>query len=355
MSIRKREGSPHYWYDFTVGGVRFRGSTETDNKEAAKAIEAKLRNDVALNRHLEKKPRITLNNALGKYWLDHGQYCASANSAIKTHSLHIQNHFGKSIYLDELNDALINRYVVGQKVSNSTKNRRLELLRALINRAKDQWGVETPDLNLRKHMLKEPEARTRWITPEQADNLIECAAEHLKAPIRCALLTGLRLSNITELRWEQVDMHSRLIHVKVKSNKPGRKSHTIPMSNQLFMLMVEQQPQKEGHVFLRHFKSKPSVPVKKFRRSFQTACEKAGIEDFRFHDLRHTAASWMIQNGVPLEVVKEVLGHSEIGMTMKYAHHEDAAKKQALDSLSKAQIRHNGKNAKEASHANLLK
>lgn len=357
MSVRKREGSPFYQYDFTVGGTRFRGSTEAEDYGTAQAVEKHLRTKAILDSVSGKKPTMTLNAALEKYWNEHGQHCASAWSSIDLHSRHLIGHFGTKLYLHEIDDAQVNAYIGQQRteissrkkpVSNATINRRLELLRTVLNKAKRQWGVEAPDTDISRHMLKEPEARTRWITPEEADKLILAAAPHLKAPIRCALLTGLRLDNIVSLQWQQVDLKNRLITVKVKSSLPGRKSHEVPISDSLFSLLLEQSPQKTGHVFLRQFKKEglAPTPIKKFRRSFRTACKKAGIEDFRFHDLRHTAASWMIQNGVPLDVVKEVLGHSDISMTMKYAHRDTKDKFDAMERLATSGIRHIGKRRK---------
>lgn len=350
MSVFKRKGSPFYWYDFTISGNRFRGSTETDDLQAARAVEAKLRTDTILNKHLKRKPRMTLDIALGRFWTEHGQYRASAFDAMQGYARNLLGHFDKNIYLDEIGDAEISSYKASciGKVSNATINRRLAYMRSVMNKARKEWGIDTGDLEINKHLLDEPEARTRWITPDEADQLIKEAAPHLKPCIRFALLTGLRLNNITALRWEQIKLQERVISFKVKSSLPGRKLHVIPISDALFSLLMEQKPRKDGFVFLRHFKNKKPVPITKFRRSFATACQKAGIEDFRFHDLRHTAASWMRQNGVPIEVVQKVLGHANIATTMKYAHLHDDEKAQALNTLAMAQYRHNGKKGKRA-------
>lgn len=362
MSISKRKGSPHYWYDFTVGGMRFRGSCETNDAATAKAIEAKLRADAALNKHFKRKPRLTLDQAFAKYWTEHAQFTSSATTT-EIHARHMLNFFGKHKYLDELDDAELNRYTAHLKaaakkhvtetgaietrraVANGTINRKLDVLRAVMLRAAKRWGVETSGADVSVHRVEMPEPRTGWISPEQANELIAAAAPHLKGPIRCALLTGLRLGNIVDLTWEQVDLKARIIRVQVKSSKPGRKLHEIPITDQLFALLVEQGPQEKGHVFVRRFKNtvsqgrkikkpRPPEPVKKFRNSFRQACKRAGITNFRFHDLRHTAATWMRQEGIPIEDIKEVLGHSDIRMTMKYAHHDTATKTRALDALA---------------------
>lgn len=348
MSVSKRKGSPFYWYDFTVGGNRFRGSCETDDAEAAKTVAAKLRTDAVLGTHLKRKPRMTLDAALGRHWNEHAQYCASAFDAMKGYGEHLIAFFGKGIYLDELDDAQISRYKGAQigtlsknkkPIANATINRRLSFLRGVMNMARQEWGVEVADTNIGKFKLREPEARTRWISSEEADRLIMAAAPHLKAPIRCALLTGLRLDNIIGMQWEHVNLHNRVITQKVKSSLPGRKTHETHISDALFSLLMEAGPKKQGFVFVRRFKplkngkERPGLPIKKFRRSFRSACNAAGINDFRFHDLRHTAATWMLNNGVPLDVIQKVLGHENIETTMKYAHRSNQDKVKALNTL----------------------
>lgn len=302
---------------------------------------------------------MTLNAALERYWQERGQFCGSAMSAVDLHSRHLLTYFGQDKFLDEIGDAKISDYRLDQlgklsarkkPVSNATINRRLEFLRTIIKRAKT-WGKDTQDINLKALRLEEPQARTRWLTPEESATLIDKAVTHLKAPIEFALYTGARLSNVVGLQWEDVNLMRRKITFRgVKSTKPGGITLEIPMSAPCKELLISQGPRKSGHVFLRHFKpnrktgeQRKPQPITKFRRSFATACKEAEITNFRFHDLRHTAASYMIQNGVPLELVKEILGHSDISMTMKYAHHSDKEKVDAMEILGNAaQIRHTG-------------
>lgn len=320
-----------------------------------------------LGAHFKRKPRMTLNAALGKYWQEHGKDRKSAYSTIKLHSRHLLGHFGESIYMDEIDDAQVNDYVASQKdtitcrktpVTNATINRRVEFLRTLLRRAAKKWKVETPEIDFKEHLLDEPKARTRWITAEEGSRLIGCAVNHLKGPILFALLTGARLSTITKLQWRDVIFGKGLVTLQgVKSILPdGTEGNEleIPISGALKALLLEQGLKTSGYVFLRHFKlnrktkkQRKPEPIIKFRRSFATACKKAGIENFRFHDQRHTAASWMIQNGVPLDVVQAMLGHSDISQTQKYAHREKSAMMEAAETLA-SHIRHNEKKEQAA-------
>ncbi len=345
MSLAKRKDSDFWWYDFSVHGHRFRGSTESSDLNQAKAIEAKLRTDALMSGHFgQQKERIALDALLGRYWIDYARHLKSGKIAVRYHCRHILDHFGKAAMLHELDDAGVSslKAKLRGRVSDSSVNRVLSTLRKLINVATEEWGYEGPSLKIKKHMLTEPEARTRWLTVTEADRLIDCAAEHLKNPIRFALLTGVRLANILNLRWEDIRLDQEEIEFRIKSNIPGGKLLVLPISQELRQLLQTCGPVAEGFVFLRRFKSEERPPerIKKFRRSFKTACDGAGIANFRFHDLRHTAATWMIQRGVPIDLVQDILGHTDIATTKKYAHRDFSEKRLALEKLSMARIRH---------------
>lgn len=224
-------------------------------------------------------------------------------------------------------------------VSNATINREISTFRKMHNLAREVWDVEVGKISFPRHMLKESDCRIRWETPENITKLVDAAADHLKQPIRFALYTGARLSNIMNCKIEDIDFKNRTIRFHVKSSKPGGKFHMVPMVDELYdMITLEMgvDPKARGHLF-----TYDGQPMKQFRRSWKTACKNAGVEDFRFHDLRHTCASWLIQRGVPIEIVREILGHADIKTTMKYAHHKKEAHREALQMVFAAQSRHN--------------
>ena len=347
MSVKKRKGSPFYWYDFTVHGDRFRGSTETDDLTTAKAIEAKLRTDALLSPHFgKKKDKLTMDAAMGRYWIEYAQYLKSGLSTIQTQCKCLIKYFGKDTTLDQIDDASISVFKSKRrgKVSDTSINRELALLRRVLNVAKEHWGVSTSETSFRKHMLREPQARTRWITPDEADNLIECAADHLKPIIRFALLTGVRKSNITNLKWKDIKLTQKQISFQIKSNIPGGRNLVLPISDQLMILLNNQkgfkEPSPESFVFTYR-----GEPILKPNKAFRSACKKAKIKDFRFHDLRHTAASWMVQAGIPIDLVQDILGHTQITTTRKYTHRTHSEKVKALQMVGMSQMRHNIENA----------
>jgi integrase len=299
---------------------------------------------------------MTLDEAFGRYILEYASHLKSFEKTVNGHIDRLTAYFGGSTLLHEINNSELAAYVAYRRncqvfdqvatdkrrsnrpLSNATINREVSTFRKLYNIANATWEVRVGNIDFPSHRLPEADCRVRWESHQKIEKIIQHAAPHLKHPIRFALFTGQRLSNIVNCRIEDLDLENRAIRFYVKSRKPGGKFHVVPMVNELHRMLVEEMAIKPGqHGFLFTYRGKP---IKQFRRSWKTACEKARVEDFRFHDLRHTCASWMVQRGIPLELVKEVLGHASITTTMKYAHHRDTAKRDAMELVFKAQSRH---------------
>jgi integrase len=333
---RKRNGSPYYHYDFTIQGRRFRGSTETRDKEAAKVIETKRRAEVLLDGALDRKPQASLDETCGRYLLEHAHRLASVGT-LDYQLNNLLTGLGKNTHLKEITDNDVAIYVARRRnqVSDSSVNRELTLLRAVLRMARDRWGYEVTMPNWKAHWLREPEPRDRYLSPEEAQRLLKAAAPHLKPAIEFSLLTGVRLSNCARLDWSQIDMQRREIVLRIKSRSPGGKPHVIPMSEPVTVLLANLGPKDSGPVFT--YKGRA---VKKWQTAWEGALRRAGIKDLRWHDLRHTAASWLVQAGVELDVVKDVLGHESIQTTLRYAHRDTGAKRRALDAIA-AHIGHN--------------
>lgn len=331
MGVSRRKGSPHWWYDFSLHGRRFRGSTFATTREEAEIVAAKLRSDVLIGATTGKKPRLTLDGACARYWTEHGRH-SRAPVAMASRIKRLLKAAGRAIYLDEINDDVLSRLVAKRrgKVADATVNRDLTILRAIVNRARAVWGVEVAQVNWRLHRLAEPDHRTRYLTPAEAKALVAAAAPHLKPIISAALFTGLRRGNVLGLDWSQVDLNGRMITVRAKSARPGGKVVTVPIAEPLLIILNDLGPQERGPVFT--LKCRPIGDVK---HSFKSAVRRAGIADCRFHDLRHTAASWMVDQGVPLDVVQKILGHSTIALTQRYAHRRLDAQREAVDAIGR--------------------
>jgi integrase len=346
MGISKRPDSPFWWYDFTVQGNRFRGSTETTARGDAEKVEAKLRSDALLGKLTNKKTEMTIDAAFGRYWLTHACELSSAE-VTDWHLEAIKTAMKPTTTLSRITDNELAHAVAkwrGEGQSGATCNRRLTVFRAVLRMARDRWGAEVSMPNWKAHAQREAAKRDPHLSPAKAEELIANAAPHLRPAIRFSLLTGVRLANCIELDWSQIDLPGRVMRFMVKSKADGGKPLTVPISGDLLALLVSLGPQQEGPVFTyqprrRHGTLGPAVAIGSFRRSWATALRKTGITNFRWHDLRHVAASWMVQGGAPIEVVKEALGHENIETTMRYAHHENTAVRDALE-LAAARLRH---------------
>ena len=150
---------------------------------------------------------------------------------------------------------------------------------------------------------------------------------YLKPIVICALQTGMRRGEIFNLKWENIDFE--LGYIELLKTKTG-KARKIPISTSLREVLENIKPISE-YVFINPQTNKPYTDI---HNSFGTVLEKANIQSFRFHDLRHTVATRLVEKGIDLVVVKEILGHSKIDTTMRYAHAVPKRKLEAIEVLN---------------------
>ena len=229
----------------------------------------------------------------------------------------MRRRFLNGVGLERIDRESLDRIMTARKaggVANSTVNRTMEVVRAVMRRASYDWDwiAKAPRV---VRMLPEPKRRIRWLTREEADRLIGTLLGHLAAMARFSLETGLRRSNVTGLLWSQVDLTRRSAWIHADQAK-GRKAIAVPLSAAAVIVIREQLGKHSTHVF--SFKGKPvrQVNTKAWRQTLQ----RVGIDDFRWHDLRHTWASWHVQAGTPLPVLQELGGWQVLEMVLKYAH-----------------------------------
>jgi integrase len=162
---------------------------------------------------------------------------------------------------------------------------------------------------------REYNERIRFLTSEEEQRLLAHCKEPLRPLVITALHTGLRKSEVLSLTWENVDFKRRSITVRAAYAKNGE-SRSIPMNDVLTTTLEEVRIQSTatGSVFC----SRKGTPYRSFRTAFECAVRKGGIPDFTFHDLRHTFASRLVMSGVDLPTVKELMGHKDITMTLRY-------------------------------------
>jgi integrase len=198
-------------------------------------------------------------------------------------------------------------------VANGTVNRMLALLRSILRRAAHdwEWMRDVP----RVRLLREPIRRVRYLTPGQAQRLLEQLPAHLAEMAAFSLATGLRKSNVTGLQWSQIDLTRSLAWIHPDQSKT-RRAIPVPLNQDAMRVLSVQMGRHPTHVFA--FKGETIGKVS--TAAWKKALKRAGIDDFRWHDLRHTWASWHVQNGTPLNVLQELGGWESAEMVRRYAH-----------------------------------
>ncbi|WP_282753958.1 integrase [Desulfuromonas thiophila] len=197
-------------------------------------------------------------------------------------------------------------------------NRHLACFKHMLRKGFD-WELitrETFDRLCRVKLDREENARLRFLSPEESARLIDCAAPHLRPLLIAALNTGCRKGELLGLTWDRVDLRHGFIRLtQTKSGKPRE----IPI-NATFREVLERLPRNINPAGLVFVNPDTGAKYHDLKRSFATACRRAGIHDFTFHDLRHCFASQLVMSGVDLTSVSRLLGHASLTMTLRYAH-----------------------------------
>ena len=214
------------------------------------------------------------------------------------------------------------------KCRPATINRDLSRLRHMLNIAVEWELLEESPMKGMK-FLRENNARTRYLSLEECQRLIaSCIAPHIRAIVTVALHSGMRLGEILNLRWHDLDFASGFI--LVRDSKNGESRH-VPMDATLFALF-RAYPHRLGTDLV--FSSPAGGHIVDVRTGFLNSCKRAGLIDLHFHDLRHTFASQFVMSGGDLYILKEILGHKSITMTQRYAHLSPTYKIKAIDRMN---------------------
>ncbi|WP_082710135.1 MULTISPECIES: tyrosine-type recombinase/integrase [Burkholderia] len=323
MPIRKRKGSDIWHVDIrTPGGGRIRQTTGTTNRKEAQEFHDKLKHEAWRVVKLGERPARMFDEAALRFLEESaGRTCAHDNVNKRIHIRHFRQFFAgrrlDSITRDEIFAALPQHNGCTKAIrplTATTKNRYLGTMRALLNAAANEWGWldKAPKLS----ELAMPPKRIRWITRGEAHRLLEAIrSEWLRDVATLALATGLRQANVLGLEWSQIDLVNRRAWIHPDQAK-ARKPIGVPLNDEAVTVIRRQLGKHPTRVFTRRGK-----PIERWdRMQWRRACARAGIENFRFHDLRHTWASWHVQAGTPLNRLMELGGWSKYEMVLRYAH-----------------------------------
>lgn len=255
-----------------------------------------------------------------------GAYASVRSSSRDAYSLkRLLPHFaGRSIR--DLKRVHVRAYVsarLADGVKPATVRREIRLASAAVNFVKLELEVDLPN-PFAALGLEVGEGRVRWITRLEASALVsacrQCIRPHLAVFVLVALNTGARRGELLGLEWSRVDFDHCLILLEPENNK-SRRRRSIPLNETAVAALREIQGWQASVVpGAKWVFQWERGRITTFKTAWKTALRVSGIDDFRIHDLRHTCASWLVMSGVTLQVVKDLLGHSSVTVTEKYAH-----------------------------------
>lgn len=321
MSIFKHPQSGKWWLDFTPpGGKRIKRSTGTADKKDAQEFHDRLKAEswriAKLGEHVD---RLFDDAALEFLKASKGQ---SDYSTKVRHIVFWRGHFGgqplRSLTTEAIRDALPTHTAYTdnrqkRELAPATVNRYIAtIIRVLTIACQSGWIPKVPKVHLRE----EGAIRFRYISQEKARELVNaCTQEWMRELIVMALATGMRQGEILSLRWTAVNLDNRMCWIDAKDAKSGH-GRAVPLNDEALELVTSLKGRNAEFVFTRCGHGMVQIDDKMFKRT----CKKVGLVDFRFHDLRHTWASWHAQAGTPLTKIQALGGWRTIEMVMRYAH-----------------------------------
>ncbi len=318
MSVKKQSNGK--WYcRFTIRGERKHllciGAT---NKAEAEDLEAQYKYRL-MQQQNGVMPRDTKNiyfKRLKDLYTKHAKNNHKKFKNQKYYLNSLEKYFGNSKPVNKIKPVDIEAfktYLKTQNLKNSSINRYLEILSKMFNLAIDNKELTENPVS-KAGMLREDNIDPRFLSADEERRLyksIDKFAPYLRPIVTIALQTGMRRGEILNLKWTDIkDGYIQLLETK------SGNSRNIPTSTTL-LNALKFIPKVSEYVFINPKTNKPYTDIKK---SWHKVLNKANIENFRFHDLRHTVATRMVEKGIDLLVVKDILGHTMIETTMRYAH-----------------------------------
>lgn len=247
-------------------------------------------------------------------------------------------------------------------ISASTTNRNITALRGLFSRALE-WGLITEHPLSSVKMLKEPSGKARWLSDDEEDRLRRALdareerdragrqnanawreqrnyellpdlrgwtfVDHVKPMILLSINTGLRQGELLSLRWDAVDLDNALLTIHDENAKSGRTRH-VPLNDEALSTLRDWQKLTDADLV---FPARDGRAMTEVKTAWRNLLKESAIDNFRWHDMRHHFASRLVMAGVDLNTVRELLGHADLKMTLRYAHLAPEHKAAAVQKL----------------------
>lgn len=353
--IRKDSKDGCYTYEFRLQSRRFSGNTGKKSEREARQVEKAKRKEAEKLLAEEKQfgaEDLTFEVAASKYWHEIGQHQKDCENLLWSLDW-LQTAIGRNTRISKINDNVVAGLVAkrrneciphrkpAQRISPATVNRTMtQRLRSILIRAAKIWKVRTGEVDWSAHLLKEAGERIREASAIEEAQIISQLERGYDSAVQFAFLSGCRRMEILSLEWGRVDFFGKAFSVIGK----GDKLRIIPMSKAIFELLWSERGNHAVKVFT--FEAKRTLKHRGLERGerypltesgLKTAMRRAvassGVENFRFHDTRHTAATRILRAS-NLRVAQKLLGHEDISTTTKYAHALVDDVRNAMDAMS---------------------
>ncbi len=338
MSVYKPKNSPFFHFDFQFKGRRFHGSTGQTKRRAAEAFEVREREKAA---NPTTKEPITIDDAAGSYFARKVEGTTNRQTT-ETQIARLVAAMHPDSYLSEISQSALVDWSakLRAKVSDTTVNRHIEVARAIWRHAAItlRRGVgDMPDWG--SIMLPEPDVRVRELSEDEEAALFDALRPDLRPFVLFCMETGTRLATARLLRWSELDRENQ----QFKTTSKGGKKITVILNSEM-MALVTSQPRVGPFVFTYKCvktrgdrKAGDRYPLSQsgWRRVWARAILDAGIEDLRFHDLRHTFGTRLLRDCQNLALVQRAMHHTQVTTTTRYAHVLDDDIRLALEQRSK--------------------
>jgi len=316
MAFIRKEGK-YYKVYFQIGNKKYKRSTRTESKKIADDIRKKIENELAIGVFNIENYSVRKQINLKEFFREALEY-SQTNKALRTverEELVFRNFlkFCNNVPLSNIKVKLIESYKTFMQVekgfAGSGINLELRHLSAAFSLAVNYGYLQSnPFKQVKK--VQTPKKKPKYLTQIQAKELLELTKDRpIYQHIFISLYTGARISEVCNLKWKDVDLENRIIHIHGK----GSKERIVPIPKILFEFL-RTAIKTNGYVVTG------SKNISNVTWRFRKYADKLGFHEITFHNLRDTYASWLVQNGLNLKIIQELLGHDSIQTTLIYAH-----------------------------------
>jgi integrase len=325
MPLYRRSGSPFWWVRI---GRKTRESTGTKDRAEAKEYEERLRERLWRRNKLGDRGAIAWKEVAKRWLADSKRTRKRDREILKWLDGEIGEESVENVADPDALEAL-RQSALAEGWSHSTVDRFMRTVRAVLRKCVEWRYLESVP---KVPMYGETETEPRWLTPEEFQTLVHELPPHLKVAARFAVLTLLRMRSQSRLTWDRVDLKAKRAWIPRAQMKGQQRTHAVDLSGEAVKVLEEARALSPTGDRVFQYEGNP---IDDFNTAaFKKAVTRAKVAPLRWHDLRHTGASWAVQNGVTLPELMVLGGWKSYAMVLKYAHLAPANATSAVEKVA---------------------